>query len=87
MNAIIAGIGAGVFLVILSWVLSRTGRQRTRSVFYPGIAGLLGSFILLILSLSVIGGWEGIGYAFFAVPVLLISGLLLLVLVSYRRQT
>ncbi|AIQ26930.1 YesK family protein [Paenibacillus sp. FSL R7-0297] len=87
MNAIVAGIGVGIFLIILSWVLSRTGRMRSRTVFYPGITGLLGSMILLVLSFTVIGGWEGIGYAFFSVPILLISGLLLLVLVSYRKQT
>ncbi|WP_342420441.1 YesK family protein [Paenibacillus sp. FSL E2-0178] len=87
MNAIVAGIGVGIFLIILSWVLSRTGRMRSRAVFYPGITGLLGSMILLVLSFTVIGGWEGIGYAFFSVPILLISGLLLLLLVSYRRQT
>lgn len=87
MNAIVAGICAGGILVILSWMLSRNGRRSSGAVFYPGIAGLAGSVILLVLSLSVIGGWEGIGYAFFAVPILLISGLLLLVLISYRKQT
>lgn len=58
-----------------------------QSCFYPGITGFLGSMILLVLSFTVIGGWEGIAYAFFSVPILLISGLLLLLLVSYRRQT
>lgn len=87
MNAIVAGIGVGVFLVILSWVLSRTGRSRRSSVFYPGVSGLIGGAILLVCCFSVIGGWEGIGYAFFAVPVIVISGLLLLVLASFRRQT
>ena len=87
MNAIVAGICAGGMLVILSWVLSRIGRRGSGALFYPGIAGMAGSVILLVLSFSVIGGWEGIGYAFFAVPVLVISGLLMLVLVSYRKQT
>ncbi|QUL55191.1 hypothetical protein KDC22_00925 [Paenibacillus tritici] len=87
MDAIVAGIGVGILLILLSWVLSRTGRVRSRAVFYPGITGLLGSILLVVLSFTVIGGWEGIAYAYFAVPVFVISGLLLLALVSYRRQT
>ncbi|WNS42077.1 YesK family protein [Paenibacillus sp. MMS20-IR301] len=87
MNAIIAGIGVGILLIILSWILSRSSSRRNRFIYYPGFAGFIGGVVLLICSLLVIGGWEGIGYAFFAVPVILISGLLLLVLASYRRQT
>jgi ABC-type Fe3+-siderophore transport system permease subunit len=87
MNAIIAGIAVGVFLVILSWVLPRSFRQKKGIVFYPGIAGLAGGAVLLVCSFSLIGGWEGIGYAFFAVSIIVISLLLLLVLTSYKRQT
>lgn len=87
MNAIVAGLGIGGFLVILSWGLSRIGDPRGRVVFYPGVAGLGGSILLLILSFTVIGGWEGIAFAFIAVPVFIISGLMLLFLTSYRKQT
>jgi hypothetical protein len=87
MNAIIAGIGVGVLLVLISWLLSRNGGQRKGFIFYPGLVGLIGSAVLLACSFSVIGGWEGIGYAFFSVPILVISLLLLLFLRSLKRQT
>ncbi len=87
MNAIIAGIGVGVLLVLISWLLSRSGRQRKGFTFYPGLVGLIGSAVLLVCSFSVIGGWEGIGYAFFSVPIIVISLLLLLFLRSFKRQT
>ncbi|MNC60741.1 hypothetical protein D3C75_1106390 [compost metagenome] len=87
MNAIFAGIGVGVLLVIISWVLSRSGSQMKGFIFYPGMAGLIGGAILLVCSFSVIGGWEGIGYAFFSLPIIVISLLLLLFLGSFKRQT
>ncbi|MNN54087.1 hypothetical protein D3C81_1688810 [compost metagenome] len=86
MNAIMAGIGIGVLIVIISLFLSRDRGRRRILVFYPGMFGLIGGAILLVLSFSVIGGWEGIGYAFFSVPIILISLLLLLVLTVLRRE-
>ncbi|KWX74837.1 YesK family protein [Paenibacillus jilunlii] len=87
MNAVIAGIGVGVLLVLISWLLSRSGHQMKGIVFYPGLIGLIGGVVLLVCSFSVIGGWEGIGYAFFSVPIIVISLLLLLFLGSFKRQT
>ncbi|WP_081487068.1 YesK family protein [Paenibacillus riograndensis] len=87
MNAIISGIGVGMLLVLISWLLSRRGGQMKGFIFYPGLVGLIGGAILLVCSFSVIGGWEGMGYAFFSVPVIVISMLLLLFLGSFRRQT
>ncbi|QQZ62759.1 hypothetical protein JI735_09575 [Paenibacillus sonchi] len=87
MNAIISGIGAGMLLVLISWLLSRRGGQMKSFIFYPGLVGLIGGGILLVCSFSVIGGWEGMAYAFFSVPVIVISMLLLLFLGSFRRQT
>lgn len=87
MNAIVAGIGVGIILILLSWVLSRWGHGRRRLVLFPGITGLAGGIVLFVVSLFVIGGWEGIGLAFFAVPITIISGILLLSIISYRRLT
>ncbi|WP_054943357.1 YesK family protein [Paenibacillus ihuae] len=86
MNAIIAGASIGVLIVIISLFLSRDRGRRRILVFYPAIVGLIGSTILLVVSFSMIGGWEGIGYAMFSVPILLISLLLLLVLTILRRE-
>ncbi|CAH1218911.1 hypothetical protein PAECIP111892_04627 [Paenibacillus auburnensis] len=86
MNAIIAGALIGVLIVIISLFLSRDRGRRRILVFYPPIVGLIGSAILLVGSFSLIGGWEGIGYAMFSVPILLISLVLLLVLTVLRRE-
>jgi hypothetical protein len=86
MNAIVAGIAIGILIVIISLVFTRIRGLHSGLTFYPGIVGLVGGAILLVLSFSVIGGWEGIGYAFICVPIIVISALLLLTLTFFRRQ-
>lgn len=86
MNAIVAGIAIGILIIIISLVFSRIRGQHTGLAFYPGIAGLVGGAILLVLSFSTIGGWDGIGYAFISIPIIVISALLLLVLTFFRKR-
>ncbi|MNC02798.1 hypothetical protein D3C75_501810 [compost metagenome] len=83
---LLAGVLAGLLIVIISLFLSRDNGWRRKLIYYPAIAGLSGGVILLVLSFLVIRGWEGIAYAFFAAPVIVISAILLLTLALLRSR-
>ncbi|AIQ50247.1 YesK family protein [Paenibacillus sp. FSL R7-0331] len=83
---LLAGVLAGLLIVIISLFLSRDNGWRRKLIYYPAIAGLSGGVILLVLSFLVIRGWEGIAYAFFAAPVIVISAILLLTIALLRSR-
>ncbi|AIQ44632.1 hypothetical protein R70723_00905 [Paenibacillus sp. FSL R7-0273] len=83
---LLAGILTGLLIVFISLFLSRDHGWRRRLIYYPAITGLAGGVILLVLSFLVIRGWEGIAYAFFAAPVIIISAIILLTLALLRSR-